>query len=367
MKYVILIVISMTLFTRCGQDPATGTAHVSHHDHKMAPDEIHLTAQQVQLGNITLDTVKARVLEEELLIPALASLDQQRITTVSARVMGRIEKLHYKNAGETVKQGTVLFEIVSEELLMAAKEFLLARETQALADEHKQLWLAAYNKLLLFGLTAGQVEELAQSKSVPERFKILSPASGVITNLGVREGEYVMKGSAVLQLNDLASIWIEGQLYASAGTDISEGMQAQVEIAGSGKSYTGKISFIGPALNRQSRINTLRIVLSNAEAPVRPGTQAYIRLVTGARKVLAIPTQAVIREEHGAVVWIQTGENMFAPRMVETGGESGELTEIKKGLEAGEVYVRTGAYLVNSEFTFQKGMNPTGAHATHGM
>lgn len=60
----------------------------------------------------------------------------------------------------------------------------------------------------------------------------------------------------------------------------------------------------------------------------------------------------------GATVWVKTGNNTFKNKMVELGAEANSRVEIKSGLQPGNFVVVTGAYLVNSEYIFKKGVNP---------
>ena len=85
---------------------------------------------------------------------------------------------------------------------------------------------------------------------------------------------------------------------------------------------------------------------------------AYVYLSGSKRSALTLPVDAVIRDAKGATVWIQTAKNTFKNIMVVVGAAEGSMIEIRSGLQPGDVVVITGAYLLNSEYIFKKGVNP---------
>lgn len=364
MKYAYVIVLNLWFMLACQQENGhVSQAHQDQGSHEMQEGELHLNDLQIQLGNISWDTIKRHSLSSGILISGTVTFDQKKIVSQSSRVMGRIEKLYYKNTGETVLAGSPLYEIYSEEIGMAVSELLLAREkAQLLPGGNADLLESAKNKLLLYGLTDAQVSEIEKAGVVPYTVKILSRVDGIVSQLHSSEGEYVMKGAPVLQVADLSTIWVEGQVYSSEQELVKEGMPATIEVPGLSKNYAGNVVFVNPELNRQSRLNLIRIEIANQARDLKPGMQAYIRLSTGSRDALAVPTDAVIQEEGGASVWVLTRKNMFISKMVQTGVESDGHTEIRSGLRKGDIIVKTGAYLLNSEYIFQKGMNPMAGH-----
>jgi Cu(I)/Ag(I) efflux system membrane fusion protein len=129
-------------------------------------DEIALSAQQIRLGNIHTDTIRDGSVGEQLVLPATLNFDQASQTTISARIAGRVERLYFKNTGAYVAKGEKLYDLYSEELNNAKQEYLLLAEKQkklgnAVVD-FDQLIRGAKNKLLLWGMTEGQIQELAK-------------------------------------------------------------------------------------------------------------------------------------------------------------------------------------------------------------
>ena len=327
-------------------------------------DEILLSEQQIQLGNIRTDTIRNGTIGDQLLLTATLNFDQMKASSVSSRVMGRVEKLYFRNLGDYVKKGSALYELYSEELNNAKQEYLLMLDkkkvfaTETIID-FDQLLQSAENKLLLWGMTQGQIQELAKNKKATPTTTFYSTAAGYITTLDIREGDYVMEGGTIVKLADLSSLWAEAQVYTSQMAAIDRNSIATVQLPDfDSREIKGRIEFVNPEINPDTRINLIRVSIPNPGNQLKPGMPAYVLLKSPQRKTLSLPIDAVIRDGKGATVWIQTADKTFKSVMVQTGLESDDRIEIKAGLSIGDIVVIRGAYLLNSEYIFKKGANP---------
>jgi Cu(I)/Ag(I) efflux system membrane fusion protein len=329
-------------------------------------DAIMLSDQQMQLGNIQVDTVGKGIIGNETVLTATLNIDETKSTTVSARVSGRIDKLWFKNQGDYISKGQKLYDLYSEELNNAKQEYILALEKQATLDnsiiDFKQLVQSAKNKLLLWGMSEEQIAELAKTKKASTLTSFYSPASGYITTLESHEGDYVPEGRTVVRLANLSSLWAEAQVYTSQLSAIDHNGTATVQLPDLGKEVSGRIQFVNPEINPDTRINLIRVPIPNPGNQLKPGMPAYVVLKNRQHNSLTLPVDAVIRNEKMNVVWIQIDKNTFKNVMVETGLESNDRIEIKTGLKEGDVIVTSGAYLINSEYIFKKGANPMAGH-----
>ena len=327
-------------------------------------DEILLSAQQIQLGNIKTDTIRAGAIGDKLVLTATLNFDQMKASSVSSRVMGRIEKLYYKNLGDYIKTGAPLYDLYSEELNNAKQEYLLALDrkkafTNETAIDFDQLLQSAKNKLMLWGMNEAQVQELIRNQKATPTTTFYSTASGYITVLDIREGDYVMEGGTIIKLADLSTLWVEAQVYTSQLSEIDRNGIAMVQLPDmEGKEIKGRIEFVNPEISPDTRINLIRISIPNTGNQLKPGMPAYVVLKSQQHKSLTLPIDAVIRDGKGATVWVRTGEHSFKSKMVELGLETDDRIEVKSGLSAGDVVVISGAYLLNSEYIFKKGANP---------
>lgn len=331
-------------------------------------DELQLSEQQIQLGNIQTDTIRNGTIGDRLVLTATLNFDQTKATSVSSRMMGRIEKLYYKNLGDYIKKGAPLYDLYSEELNNAKQEYLLALDkkktfSKDVVIDFDQLIQSAKNKLMLWGLSEKQINELTTTKKATPTTTFYSRASGYITQLDFKEGDYVMEGGTIVKLADLSTLWAEAQVYTSQLAYLNRNSAATVQLPDfDNKEIKGHIEFVNPEINPDTRINLIRVSIPNSNNQLKPGMPAYVVLKSPQRKSLTLPIDAVIRDGKGATVWIQTKKNTFKSVMIQTGLESNDRIEIKSGLKSGDVVVLTGAYLLHSEYVFKKGADPMSAH-----
>lgn len=327
-----------------------------------APGEIMLNDEQIELGNIKVDTLRNGVIGDNMTLTATMNADETKVNSVNARIAGRIDHLYFKNAGDYVSKGAHLYDLYSEELNNAKQEYLAALERKETLDnsiiDFDRLIKSAKTKLLLWGMTEPQITDLAKTKMASSLTAFYSPVSGYISDLPVTEGQYVMEGSTVVRLADLSSLWAEAQVYASQLSAIDQNGTATVQLPDlPGKEFKGKIEFVNPEIADNSRVDLVRVVVPNAGGILKPGMPAYVIIKNREVKTLTLPLDAVLRNGKMDMVWTQVGKNKFKSVMVQTGLESGNTIEIKSGLKQGDVIVTSGAYLLNSEFIFQKGAN----------
>jgi len=330
-------------------------------------DELQLSDQQVQLGNIRVDTIRSGMIGDKMILTATLSTDQMKTTSVSARVMGRIDKLYFRNVGDYVKKGEKLFDLYSEELNNAKQEYQLALEKKKTLGnsiiDFDQLIKSARTKLQLWGLNDAQISELEKETLSKPLTSFYSPASGFITSLDVLEGQYVMEGGTIIRLADLSTLWAEAQVYNSQLSQLDLQSVAEVQFPDfPGKSAKGKIEFVNPEINPETRITLFRVIIPNTGNQLKPGMSAYVLLKGKQHSSLTLPTDAVIQDGKGATVWLQTEKNTFKNKMIEIGMEDNGNIEIRSGLKLGDRVVVSGAYLLNSEYVFKKGTTPMEEH-----
>ncbi|MDE3237009.1 MAG: efflux RND transporter periplasmic adaptor subunit [Bacteroidota bacterium] len=324
-----------------------------------------LNDEQIQLGNIRVDTIKASMLGDHFVVTGTLNFDQSKVVAQSAKVMGRIEHLYFKNIGDYVKKGDKLFDIYSEELNNAKQEYISAKERKALLGkgvvDFDRLIESARTKLKLWGMSDQQIDRLSNNVSPVTSF--YSDHSGYITSLDVKEGAYIDEGGSIVQLAELSTLWVEAQVYASQLSAIDRNASVAVTIPDMpDKKINSRVSFINPEINADTRIDLIRVVVPNFSNELKPGMPAIVQINNTVSKRIVLPLNAVLRDAGGASIWVRTDTHTFMPRRVEVGLETGDVIEIKSGLHTGDVVVTSGAYLLNSEYIFKHGNNPMEGH-----
>jgi Cu(I)/Ag(I) efflux system membrane fusion protein len=233
------------------------------------------------------------------------------------------------------------------------------KNSSAIGFDYKQLAEATRQKLLLWGMSNMQISDLENSGEVKNIITIASGEDGIISELMISEGDYVMEGTPVFKLTDLSSVYVEAELYSTEAASLTSDTEAEVTVSSlHDKKVRGKITFATPELLADSKIIILRMEIPNPDQSMKPGMQTYITIRSGSKETFAVPLDAVIHDPQGATVWLKKSPGTYEPRMVETGMESKDYIEIISGLEEGDAVVTSGAYLLQSEYIFKKGEDP---------
>ncbi len=321
--------------------------------------QIKLSSQQIKLGNITFDTVRLHELSNEIILTGKVAVDQNLTNAISAKVQGRIEKLLIRNIGDYVNKGQLLYEIYSEDLNAAQEEYLLSLQT----SNSENFRDAAKNKLLLYGMSESQINQLRISKTSLQFIPVFSTQEGFVSEIFISEGNYVTSGTTLFRLATFGSLWVEAQVYMPYLPYLKIGTDAVFSIPAAGEQiFSGKVIFIDPQVQALSRFVLARFQMLNPSHLVKPGMLANITLQTEKKKSLALPIDAIIQNSKGANVWVLNSEGVFENKMVMVGMQNSREVEILDGIEEGEVVVVSGAYLINSEYIFKKGANPMEGH-----
>ncbi len=326
-------------------------------------NEISLSKQQIQLGNITTQTISETQNSLEQNYTGVLTINQEKIKSVSSRAMGRIEKLYFKTVGDYVAKNQPVYQLYSEDIAIAKQDYFTAFKQLAMPGDFgknaRNMLNAAKQKLLFFGLTNAQIENLKTAAAVSPYTIFYSTASGTISEISTTEGSYAMEGSSIIKLADLNSLWLETQVNVNYAKNLKIGQKAQITFADfPDKTINALVSFINPEINPDTRLLLIRLEISNPNLQLKPGMQAMAKLMQSNLKGLYVPIDAVIREENASYMWFEKRPGIFESLMVETGIETNGMIEIKSEMDSTKKVVITGAYAINSEYKFRKGADP---------
>ncbi len=326
-------------------------------------NEIHLNEEQIRLGNIQVDTIRSGSIGGKIELTGTLNFDRQKLSSVSTRVEGRIEKLYVQKTGDYIHKGEPIYDLYSEQLNNAKQEYITALQEQNTIGNtlinYGALVESARGKLVLWGMTNQQIVLLAQNKHLSTSTTFLSPEDGYVTALNVQEGSYAMEGSPVFQLADMSTLWAEAQVYTTQLSSIDENSQVTVHIPDLGNQIIpATITFVNPEINPDTRINLVRATIRNKNNLLHPGMPVYIIVSSRQHHSITLPLDAVLTDSKGSTVWVQKKPGVYSVRMIETGITDENTIEIKSGLQPGDIVVTSGAYLLNSEYIFENGNSP---------
>ena len=277
--------------------------------------------------------------------------DETRLAHVHPRAEGWMEKLNLRIEGDPVKKGQVLGEIYSPEILNAQVDFLIALNQSA----GKVRMEKARNQLRLLGVPEGTISLIQNRGESLNTVPLISPSSGVVTKLGMREGMFVKPDMEIVTIADLGKIWVLVDVYEHQMDWLSVGQSTEIRVpAYPGRMWEGRVQYIYPELDPRSRTLKVRLAFDNPDGLLKANMFAEVVIYGGPkREVLAVPSDAVIETGRRSSVVLALGQGRFRPVDVETGMASNGMVEILNGLKAGDEVVISGQFLIDSESSLQ--------------
>jgi membrane fusion protein, copper/silver efflux system len=325
-----------------------------------ADGAIHLEPEMARALGVTVVEAELSSLAHTIRTTGNVTFDETRLTTVSPKFAGFVERLHVNFTGQQVRRGQPLLEIFSPELIAAQEELLTAirmhaqlREgaSPAVVDRTALLVDAARRRLLLWDVSSAQLQQIERSGQVRRTLTLHAPFAGVVTEKMVQAGQAVEMGMPLYRLADLSSVWVEADVYEQDLRFVRLGERVSVEIAAyPGESRTGRVSYIYPEVSPDSRTARLRVELANPGMLIKPGMFATVQIeAPSSERVVTVPRDAVMHSGTHAMVFIEESPGMYRAREVVVGAESGNRTQILSGLLAGERVVKRANFLLDSE------------------
>jgi Cu(I)/Ag(I) efflux system membrane fusion protein len=311
---------------------------------------IQIDPRQVQNLGLRTTKVAQGALASTVRATGTVAFDERTVTVVQARVAGIVERLEVRAPLTAVKQGQALLTLLAPDWTAAQEEYLsLQRMRSSGLDE---LRTAARRRLLLLGMSDGQIRAIERSGQSQARITITAPRDGVVGELSIREGATVMAGSPLLRLNGLDTVWVNAAIPETQIGRVTSTSSVNVELpAFPGQRFEGRIDALLPDIDPATRTQTARLVLDNPQHRLAPGMFAQVEFTAskeGSTSVLA-PTEAVIATGTRSVVIVDDGKGRFRAQEVRTGDEADGKTEVLDGLKDGETVVLSGQFLIDSE------------------
>ena len=275
-------------------------------------------------------------------------VDERRIAEVQTLTPGFVEQLAVRAVGEPVRRGMRVATVFSPELYGAQQEYvaLLKIGSSAITPGLKQ---AARQRLALLGLPQGAISSLERNGRPQRTYAVFAPRSGVITAIGARPGARVEPGQSIVTLADISQVWVVAEVPEASMGQVRVGQPVVINFpAYAEEPRRGRIDYIFPILDPESRTGRVRVTLANPGVRLKIGMFAQLSIAGTPTGGLVIPAEALISTGKRNVVIVQRN-NGFIPVEVEPGRTVGELTEIRRGLVPNDIVVVSGQFLIDSE------------------
>jgi Cu(I)/Ag(I) efflux system membrane fusion protein len=329
---------------------------------------VNISPAKVQKLGVRTERVERRALAQTLRAVGRIEVDERRLVNIAPRFEGWIERLHVNTTGQPVSKGQPLFEVYSPDLISAQREYQIA--TQGLAklkdapaearEGMRQLAEASLSRLKNWELSKEQLSQLsADSVSNARRtVSYLSPANGVVLEKKAVQGMRFMPGEMLYQIADTSQVWVVADVFERDVAALKRGQPVSVQVNSlPGRSFAGKLDYIYPTLNAQTRTVPVRVELANADGALRPAMYVSVEIHSSAGSMkspgwemaLVVPVSAVLDGGTHQSVLIAKGEGKFAPRKVKLGQRSDDYVEVLDGVAEGDMVVVAANFLIDSE------------------
>ena len=324
---------------------------------------IQLTPQRMQSIGIVLGKVESKPVNSELRFYGNVQVDERRQAYVQTRFAGWIRKVYADATGNFIGKGQPLFTIYSPDLVATEQEYLLAKKNSeslqqstvnGVASGASSLFSAAKERLLQWEVSPGEIEKLDQGGKAITDLTIYSPVSGYITDKKALPNMYVQPETMLYTVANLSDVWVLAQVFQSDAGKIKPGDIATVTVdAYPGRVFNGRVEYILPQLDMNTRTLPVRLVFPNPGLKLRPGMYTNVRVRLPLGRQLVVPASAAFHSGTRNLVFVYKGEGNIEPREVEFGPQIGDQIVVSKGVKAEEQIVTSANFLIDSEAQLQ--------------
>jgi len=312
-----------------------------------------LTPERIQTMGVTTAEAKRMDFTQSLRTYGRVAYDQTRVRQVRTKFDGYIEELYVDYIGKLVNKGDPLFAVYSPELLATQNEFLLALRAQGQPSAQAggiDLVAAARQRLSLWDIGEKEIAEIERTKKPIRALTIYSPVSGYVIAKAAYQGMKATPAESMYDIADFSVVWVLADVYEANLARVRNGQRATVTLPYQpGRAWAGRVSWIDPTLDPESRTARARIEIANPDGALKPEMYAEVEIADAGGGGIAVPEDAVISTGERDLVFLDRGEGVFEPREVTLGVSVGGWREVKAGLDAGDKVAVGANFLLDSE------------------
>lgn len=312
--------------------------------------QFRMTERALALANINtltvgLDNNPERTLHLSGVITTNKSTDATQATIFE----GRIEELNVNFIGDYVRKGQQIGVIYAPNMYEPQDR---VRASLGYRESHPNSWDAARHNHGLWKLTDDQINQVIKTGKPIVRFPLLAEASGTVTEIMAKEGEFYSEGAPLYSISNLNTVWAIFEAYESQIPHLKMGQEVEVSSPSfTGKKLNAKIAFIEPVVNSERRTASVRVTLRNAQHFLKPGMLVEGEVeIEGGNEAITIPKSAVLWTGKRSLVYVKVNpdEPVFEMKEVTIGTSAGDSYEILDGLVEGEEIVVNGTFTVDA-------------------
>ena len=328
---------------------------------------VSITPEARQRMGLALGTVERRTLSREIHTSARIVADETRLHHVTVKVNGWVNDLYASITGQEVQQGQPLLTFYSPDLLSAQQEYVTALDTAskltpASDDDTRKgatdLVASARQRLELWDVSEDQIWRLESTRVVQKYITIYAPMNGVVIERNISAGHNIQAGEVLMTIADLSSVWGDADIYQSDLPYVSVGMPLAMSLPyWPDKIFRGKVTFVSPTLDPETRTLHARLEIPNPESFLRPGMYGDATLDYSLGKKLSIPADAVMFSGKQPYAFRDAGNGQLIPTPVRVGARGDGWYELLGGLNEGDRIVVSANFLVDSESSLKAALD----------
>jgi membrane fusion protein, copper/silver efflux system len=328
---------------------------------------VSISQEKRDLLGISFSPVQMKQIYKEIRTSARIVPDETRLFHITTKVDGWVEKLYVNQTGQFVKKGAPILEIYSPDLVTAQQEYITSITTEkklnivsdsVQTQNLNELEAAAREKLRLFDIGDTKINHLRATGNVERTLKLEAPMSGYVIEKMVLQGNRVMTNDPLMTIADLSHIWGEADIYETDMPYVRVGMPAVLTLSyWPEKIFEGRISFLYPFLENETRTLKARIELANPELVLKPGMYADVKISYDLGERLAVPENAVMRTGVRDYAFVQGENDLIVPYEIKLGiySEDG-FYEVIDGLKDGDQVLTSANFLIDSESSLKSAL-----------
>ncbi|MDH4099237.1 MAG: efflux RND transporter periplasmic adaptor subunit [Nitrospirota bacterium] len=327
------------------------------------PGMVKISPEKIQKIGVKSEAAVQRSIRRSIRTTGYVDYDETRIYTVNTKYDGWIEKLYVNATGQEVSKGQPLLDIYAPDLVAAQEEYFIARELKEQTKDSpfkditggsSSLEEATARRLKFWDITEGQLKELGKRGEIAKTMTVYSPVHGIVVEKSALQGKKTMSGEPLFKVADISTVWLHADLYEADLAAVRMGTGAKITFnAFPGRVFYGKVVYLYPYLQNETRTARARIELANPDLKFRPSMYANVQFDVAEGSGVAVPEDALIDTGERQVVIIDRGEGRFEPRNVVTGPRGDGFVLIVAGVKAGEKVVTSANFLIDSESSFR--------------
>ena len=338
------------------------------------------TIPQDQMSHVQIVTVQPSKLTRTLRLTGAVAYNAFSTTPVITQVGGPVAKILVV-PGDRVKRGQPLLEVSSPDYSLLLAAYLKARDTFRVADKNylRAQDLFAHHAIAdrdLLQAESDRIQAQADLSAAEEGMKILgipnpgdlekspisaqipllAPIGGEIVERLVSPGQVMQAGTTqAFTISDMSTVWVMANIYQGDLAYVKDGDQATITTDSYPDKFSGKISFISPALDPNTRTLQARIVVDNPGGKLKKDMYCVATVTAGTiSNAIAVPDSSILRDdENQPFVYVATSSNQFGRRQVDIGQSENGQTQILKGLSPGDRVAANGSLFLQFATSFQ--------------